>query len=99
MEFEVKEDDDVTTITVRGDINLYTSKSFKNTIFEIIQTRDKNITIDFSRVDYMDSSGIGALISLYKIQNIRGKKLIISKANEDIINFIRLSNLTELIVE
>jgi anti-anti-sigma factor len=97
MEFEINEDDDVISVSVIGDINLYTSKDFKNTLFEISQRIDKNISIDFSRVDYMDSSGIGVLISLYKIQTKRGKKLIISKANKDIINFIRLSNMSELI--
>lgn len=97
MEFEIKENDDVITITAIGEINLYTSKDFKNTLFEISQTIDKTMEIDFSYVDYMDSAGIGVLLSLYKIQNKRGKKLIISNANEDILNFIRLSNLSELL--
>lgn len=97
MEFEVIENDDVITVIAIGDINLYTSKSFKDTLFEIIQTNNKHIDINFSRVDYMDSSGIGVLISLYKIQTKRGKKLIISQANDDIVNFIRLADLSGLI--
>ncbi|HPC40887.1 MAG TPA: STAS domain-containing protein [Spirochaetota bacterium] len=97
MEFEVIEHDDVISIAVAGDINPYTSKSFKDALFEIIETGNKNITLDFSRADYMDSSGIGSLISLYKIQSKRGKKLLISKANEDINNFIRLAGLSDLI--
>ncbi|MBP7737659.1 MAG: STAS domain-containing protein [Spirochaetes bacterium] len=99
MEFEINEDDDVIYITLIGEINLYTSKDFKNTLFEISQTKDKIMDLDFSNVDYMDSAGIGVLISLYKIQSKRGKKLIIRKANDDIINFIRLSNLSELLEE
>ncbi|HOT47350.1 MAG TPA: STAS domain-containing protein [Spirochaetota bacterium] len=97
MEIEVNEYDEVITVTVIGDIDLYTSKDFKNTLFEVSQTRDKNIEIDFSRVDFMDSAGIGVLISLYKIQKTRGKKLVISKANADVINFVKLSNLTYLL--
>lgn len=97
MEIEVKEIDEVVNITVTGDIDLYSSKEFKNTVFEISQTKDKNIEIDFSQVDYMDSAGIGILISLYKIQNAKGKKLIINQANTDIINFIKLSGLSYLL--
>jgi anti-anti-sigma factor len=97
MEIEVKENDEVITITIAGDIDLYTSKNFRNTVFEISQSRDKNIEIDFSGVDYMDSAGIGVLISLYKIQNAKGKKLIISQANADIINFIELSSLSYIL--
>ena len=96
MEFEINENDEVITITVKGDIDLYNSKIFKNTLFEISQTINKNIEIDFSHVDYMDSAGIGVLISLQRIQNKRGKKLIISNANTDIVNFIRLSNLSDV---
>ncbi len=97
MEIEVNEYDEVIAVTVTGDIDIYASKDFKNTIFEISQTRDKNIDIDFSRVDFMDSAGLGVLISLYKIQKARGKKLIISNANTDVINFIKLSNLSNLL--
>lgn len=98
MDIEVKEDDDddIITVAILGDIDLYASKKFKNTLLEISQTREKNIAIDFSQVSYMDSAGLGVLISLSKIQNIKGKKLIISKANADIINFIKLSNLSDI---
>ena len=98
MEIEIKEDDDeVINVIVKGDVDIYTSKDFKNTLFELSQTRDKNIDIDFSQVEYMDSTGIGVLMSLYKIQTTKGRKLIISKVNADIINFIKLSNLTYLL--
>jgi ABC-type transporter Mla MlaB component len=45
----------------------------------------------------MDSAGINVLISIYKIQDAKGKKLIISQANADIIYFINLSNLSYLL--
>jgi anti-sigma B factor antagonist len=96
MNIEIKESDDVITVTVKGDIEFYTFAKFKNTLFEISKTTNKNIDIDLSQVDYMDSSGLGTLFSLYKFQDKKGKKLTISKANADIRNLIKLSTLTDV---
>ncbi|HNW29051.1 MAG TPA: STAS domain-containing protein [Spirochaetota bacterium] len=96
MDINIKEDDDRITVSVKGDIELYTHAKFKNRLFELTQTSDKNIDIDLSKVDYMDSSGLGTLVSLHKIQNKKGRKLTISNVNADIRNLIRLSTLSDI---
>jgi anti-sigma B factor antagonist len=97
MDIEIKENDDIISVSVKGDIELYTHAKFKNALFEIVTTTDRNMEIDLSQVDYMDSSGLGTLVSLHKIQHKKGKKLIISNVNPDIRNLIELSTLSDIL--
>lgn len=96
MKIKIKENDDVILISVIGNIELYTQPKFKDTLLKIIRETDKNIDIDLSQVDYLDSSGLGTLVSLYKIQNKKGKKMTISKVNSGIRNLIQLSTLADI---
>jgi len=75
MEIEVKDSDSKVSIIVNGDIEMMTIKNFKQKLFEIGQNVDKDIEIDLSNVDYIDSSGVGVLISLLKLQKKKGKIL------------------------
>jgi anti-sigma B factor antagonist len=96
MDIEIKDDQDVIRITVNGDIEMMTIKSFKQKLFEIGQNTNKNIEIDLSNVDYIDSSGVGVLISLLKLQKKKGKALIINKVSSKVLNVLKLSSLSDV---
>ena len=55
MDIEIKEGDDIVNITVNGDIEMMTIKSFKQKLFEIGQNKDKDIEIDLSNVEKASS--------------------------------------------
>ncbi|MBN2160291.1 MAG: STAS domain-containing protein [Spirochaetes bacterium] len=96
MNIEVKEDASLVSITVNGDIEMMTIKDFKERLFEIGHNIDKNITIDLSSVDYIDSSGVGVLISLLKLQKKKGKSLNIKKVSPKVLNVLKLSSLSDV---
>ena len=96
MDIEIKEDGDLVNITVNGDIEMMTIKSFKQKLFEIGQNTDKDIEIDLSNVDYIDSSGVGVLISLLKLQKKKGKSLKINKVSSKVLNVLKLSSLSDV---
>ena len=96
MDIEVKEDERNVTIIVNGDIEMMTIKSFKQKLFEIGQQIDKDIEIDLSNVDYIDSSGVGVLISLLKLQKKKGKQLSINKVSSKVLNVLKLSSLSDV---
>lgn len=96
MNIEVKEDMNLVNITVNGDIEMMTIKDFKEQLFEIGHNIDKSITIDLSAVDYIDSSGVGVLISLLKLQKKKGKTLNIKKVSPKVLNVLKLSSLSDV---
>ena len=47
-----------------GDLDLYSSVSFCNTVLSRFDSKTNRLVLDFSAVRYLDSSGVGALIRL-----------------------------------
>ena len=96
MDIEVKEYADIVHVIVNGDVEMMTIKNFKEKLFEIGHNTDKNIEIDLSNVDYIDSSGVGVLISLLKLQKKKGKSLNINKVSAKVLNVLKLSSLSDV---
>ncbi len=96
MDIHIKEEADIVNITVDGYIEMMTIKNFKEKLFEIGHNIDKNIEIDLSNVEYIDSSGVGVLISLLKLQKKKGKTLNIKKVSPKVLNVLKLSSLSDV---
>mgnify|MGYP001396307296 FL=1 len=96
MEIDIKESEQLVVIKVIGDIEMMSIKTFKEKLFEVGQNSDKNIEIDLSEVDYIDSSGVGVLISMLKLQKKKGKELIIQKVSSKVLNVLKLSSLSDV---
>ena len=96
MDIHIKEEADIVNITVNGDIEMMTIKNFKEKLFEIGHNIDKNIEIDLSSVDYIDSSGVGVLISHLKLQKKKGRTLNIKKVSPKVLNVLKLSSLSDV---
>ena len=96
MEIDVQENDTSISVKVHGDIEMITIKAFKEKLSEIGEKADKDVEIDLSEVDYIDSTGIGILITLLKRQRNKGKKLIIIKANSKVLAVFKLSSLLKI---
>jgi len=96
MQIEVRENTEKIEIIVSGDIEMMTIKNFKQRLFDIGQNTDLDIEIDLSAVDYIDSSGVGVLISLLKLQKKKGKNLIINKVSSKVLNVLKLSSLSDV---
>lgn len=96
MEIVINENENNVLVIVSGDIEMMTIKEFKEKLFEIGQNVDKDVELDLSNVDYIDSSGVGVLISLLKLQKKKGKLLKINKVSTQVLNVLQLSSLSDV---
>ncbi len=55
-----------------------------------------NLVMDFDKVSFMDSSGIGMLIGRYKLIKARGGKMLVIRTSEQVNKIIDLSGLKSL---
>ncbi len=96
MNIDIKETDNQVNVVVNGDIEMMTIKEFKEKLFDLGQNVDKDVELDLSNVDYIDSSGVGVLISLMKLQKKKGKNLKINKVSSQVMNVLQLSSLSDV---
>lgn len=97
MNFEVIEDNTHIILKLQGDLDLPTIKSFKESSVDITRKTNKDLTLDFSNVSYIDSSGIGILLTLNKLQKSKGKSFRIINCSEHIVKIFSLSSLNEVL--
>ena len=96
MEIEIQKDKDPVSVFVIGDIEMLSIRDFKTKLLNLGQNENKDIDLDLSKVNYIDSSGVGVLISLLKLQKNKGKSLRISKVSSKVSNVLKLSSLSDI---
>ena len=52
--------------TFKGQLDAFSEKQFKTDITNIIEKDPLSLVIDLSKIDFLDSSGLGALVQTYK---------------------------------
>ena len=79
MELKIRKNGDVYIIDVTGEMDLYNSYKLKELVMKMLEKSVKNFVINLEQVDYIDSSGIGALI--YICSTIKKMNLNLAIAN------------------
>ncbi|MDJ7507875.1 STAS domain-containing protein [Salmonella enterica] len=69
--------------------------TFKQQVLEVIEQSNKNILLDFSHVDFIDSSCLGALVSILKSLNGKGE-LVLCSLNINIHNLFKLTRMDRI---
>ncbi len=96
MDISIKENASSVSVVIVGDIEMITIKEFKEKLLQLGQSTDKDIDIDLSNVEYIDSSGVGVLISLLKMQKKKDKNLRIEKVSDKVLSVLKLSSLADV---
>lgn len=81
ISIDVQEQELQTTITLAGEIDAYTAPKLRETTFPYTEKQQANVVIDLSGVSYMDSTGLGVFVGLFKSLN----------ANEGTLQLVGLS--------
>ena len=94
MIVEKKHVDNFTILYVEGLIKLGESAEFFSSALEnVLKNESSNVIIDFTKIDYIDSTGIGELVGyLGKFSN-QNRKLILVNPSERIQKLLKLAKL------
>ena len=84
--------------SIHGDIDHHNARVIRMQIDdELYKQRPRKLTLDLSRVEFMDSSGIGLLMGRYKLIRALGGMVRISHAGERIRKILMLSGIHKII--
>ena len=97
MEVKIKIDKNALFIFLEGDIDHHSAKSIRESIDrEIEKIRPNLLVLDFKKVNFMDSSGIGLIMGRYKLVKTLKGSLKIINTSQRIERIIKLSGLYNL---
>jgi len=96
MSFQVSRNGGVTLVEVEGQLIVGNRQELKQKVLEHLEGGDRKFVIDFSNTGYIDSSGLGVLVSLSKKIREQGGELRLSSLNEDLRTLFELTKLDTL---
>ncbi len=91
-----KDPSGVYVVRVEGQLIVGNRQELKSAVQEALDHGERRIVIDFSRTGYIDSSGLGALVSISKKVREQGGDLRLSGLNEDLRSLFELTKLDTL---
>ena len=96
MGFRVLQNGDVTLVEVEGQLIVGNRQELKQQVLDRLEAGDRRFVIDFANTGYIDSSGLGVLVSLSKKIREQGGELRLSSLNEDLRTLFELTKLDTL---
>ena len=96
MGFKINTEHDITLIEVDGQLIVSNRQELKRHVIEQIEGGRRKFVIDFTRTAYIDSSGLGVLVSLSKSIGDKKGRLELAGLNEDLRTLFSLTKLDTL---
>jgi anti-sigma B factor antagonist len=96
MSFSLERTDDVLIVTVDGQLVVTNRQEFKQAILDAVEQGARLVVVDFTNSGYIDSSGLGALVSLSRRLREAGGDLRLVGLNDDLRTLFELTRLDAL---
>lgn len=85
-------------IRVNGRLNMVAAPRFRELVAQIVgQDGRTRIVVDLAGVDFLDSTGLGALVSGLKIARLAGGDLRIARAGSQVMMVLQLTRLDRIL--
>lgn len=99
LEFNLESLDDVEVIKLKGNLDALTAPELKPTIDKLVASKKVKVVFNLQELTLIDSSGVGAIVSLFKrVRMLGGDVKIACLANQpkEIFRLLRLDRAFDL---
>lgn len=97
MDLTVEKDSSYLIVGLDGQFDLHTAKRFKTKLMRYVNKGSRNIVLDLGEIDFIDSSGIGAILSIYKKIEQKSGELVIINLSPPLKRIFELSGVLNII--
>lgn len=80
-------------VEARGEVDIYTSSLLRERLVEVVEAGARQVVVDLSRVDFLDSSGLGVLVGALKRLRTAGGDLSLVCASDKLLKIFRITAL------
>ena len=96
MSFAIGKQGEVVVVDVEGQLIVGNRQELKQKVLQELERGARKFLIDFTGTGYIDSSGLGVLVSLSKKIREQGGELRLASMNEDLRTLFELTKLDTL---
>ncbi|MBR0535096.1 MAG: STAS domain-containing protein [Clostridia bacterium] len=83
---------------IQGEVDHHTAPDIRDAIDDaiLVNEKAKTIVLDFSRVSFMDSSGVGLVMGRYRLAISKGKSIAVENLTERDYKIMKMSGIERL---
>ena len=96
MTYKVTEEGNISTVHLDGEIDMDVTEKAKEVIFPDIEA-GKEVHLNLSNVQYMDSSGISVLIESHQKALEKNTKVVIEDVSKSVLKVIMMAKLEQIL--
>ncbi|GAV31648.1 MAG: STAS domain-containing protein [Anaerosomatales bacterium] len=96
LDIDVKKDGTTCLLAVRGEVDVYTSPLLKSRLGEAVDDGCLDLIVDLEGVSFIDSSGLGALVSGLRRVKERSGSLRVVCTKDNILKVFRITGLDKV---
>ena len=90
--------DGVAVLRLTGKLNMVSAPSVREAVTSLVAAGSTRVVVDLADVDFLDSSGLGALVSGLKSTRQAGGDLRIAAPGEQVRLVLRLTNMERVLI-
>lgn len=99
MTFSISTSEDgLTRLAIEGELDAVSVSDLRGDLEKLLARQPSRVDIDLSRLRMVDSSGVGALVSLYKRVRAQGGSVVVSGLRDQPLAIFRLLRLDRVMV-
>ena len=96
MSYNVKEEGNIATVYLNGEIDMDVTESAKEVILPLVEAK-KEVHLNLKDVQYMDSSGISVLIESHQKAMEHSTKVVVKEVSKSVLKVIMMAKLEQIL--
>jgi len=96
LEINIVDHEGVTLFELAGELDAYTSEQFREAILSRIDSGLRLAVVDFLKVEYIDSSGLGAMVAALKRISERNGRIYVVCGESQVLKVLHITGLEKV---
>lgn len=84
-------------VILAGEIDVYTAENLNEAVVPLTENKENDIEIDLGKISYLDSTGLGVFIALYKSAEKHGSNVTLINTKDRVLRLFKITGLDEII--
>jgi anti-sigma B factor antagonist len=97
ISIDVKEKESMLAVKVSGEIDAYTAPQLREKLFPMSEKEGVKMVVDLSEVNYMDSTGLGVFVGVFKNVRAHNGEFKIVGLSERLQRLFEITGLADII--
>jgi anti-anti-sigma factor len=94
---QLRLDDGRVVVAVHGAVDLFAAPELKRRLIAAVDRGTSEIILDLSATEFLDSTGLGALLAAYKRLSMRGGRLVVVLGETNVVRVFEITGLDSIL--